>query len=121
MPIKEDGVTYLPEYITAHLMRALFHVRHNPNDRLILQPPANPRAPVWNTPKADYDVIYRGQCVGHIWRFVHDDSPGFAWHWGIRAKDRKHESGHSLTRWEAMEQFRAAWDTLLPDAQAFGQ
>lgn len=113
-----DGLTPLPASITAHLLRALQHVRHAPHCRLLLMPPASGRAPVWDKPKADYDVIWREQTVGRIWRFDYGHQgygEGFPWHWDIRAADRKHESGHSLTLHEAMEHFRSAWDLLEPD------
>jgi hypothetical protein len=32
---------------------------------------ADARAPVWNNPKRDYDVIWRGEKIGRIWRFIY--------------------------------------------------
>jgi hypothetical protein len=108
----------LPDHVVAPLLRALEHVRHAPHCRLYLQAPDSDRAPVWNTPRADYDVIWRGAKVGRIWRFIYrgERHEGWPWHWVIRAEHRPGEEGHALTLHEAMEQFRAAWDRLKPDA-----
>ena len=115
----DDGLTRLPDAMVATLMRALSQVRHNPNDRLLLQPPRDARAPVWHTPKADYDVWYRGQIVGRVWRFIYDEgeAQGYAWHWEMRAPNRKRPWRHALTLHEAMEQFRGTWDATAPDQE----
>lgn len=114
----KDGLTRLPDHIVAPLLRALMHVRHAPHCRLYLQSPDDERAPVWSTRNADYDVVWRGEKVGRIWRFIYtgERHEGYPWHWVIKARDRKDESGHSLTRHEATEQFRTAWDRIDPDA-----
>jgi hypothetical protein len=116
----KDGLVRLPDHITASLMRALMHVRHTPAARLLLKPPEHTRAPVWSTPKADYDVLHRGEKVGRIWRFTYTREPhqDFPWHWTLVSESRKQDSGHSLTLHEAMEHFRHAWDTSTPDQAA---
>jgi len=113
----KDGLMRLPDGIVAPLLRALMQIRHSPHSRLLLQPPGQPRAPVWDARKSDYDVTWRGETVGRIWRHTYEGEPheGFPWHWRIREPRRKEESGHALTLHEAMEQFRAAWDRLAPD------
>jgi hypothetical protein len=100
-------------------MRALVHVRHTPEARLLLQHPENDRAPVWNR-KLDYDVIFRGQKVGRVWRFDYqrDRREGWPWHWDITCDDRKNEWGDAFTLVEAMEQFRATWDRLAPNQRS---
>jgi len=46
------------------MLRLLMHIRHTPEARLLLVPPAHTRAPVCSTPNADYDVMYRGERIG---------------------------------------------------------
>jgi len=113
----KDGLVRLPDHIVAGLLRALASICHTPQSRLHLLPPAGGgRAPVWDTPNADFDVMWRGRRVGRIWRFVYEreECEACPWHWDISAPDRKHEWGHALTLHEAMEQFRTTWDRLEP-------
>jgi hypothetical protein len=113
----KDGLIRLPDQMCAAMLRVLLHIRHTPEARLRLVRPERARAPVWSIPNADYDVTYRGEKVGRIWRFVYRREPheAFPWHWDIQSENRKHEFGHALTLHEAMEQFRATWDSLAPD------
>jgi hypothetical protein len=113
----KDGLVRLPDHIVAPLLRALMHIRHTPQSRLLLEHPTEGRAPGWNI-TTDFDVLWRGQKVGRIWRhiYVREAFEEFPWHWDITAANRRHEWGHSLTLHEAMEQLRLAWDRLEPDA-----
>jgi hypothetical protein len=116
----KDGLARLPDHVVAHLMRALTHVRHTPQNRLLLIPPDAPRGPVVSDARnADYDVCWRGRKVGRVWRYdyVRNPGEGFPWHWSLNAEERKSDWGHCLTLHEAMEQFRNAWDLSAPDAQ----
>ena len=71
----KDGLIRLPDHIVAPLMRALMVVRHNPHSRLLLQPAEHPRPPVWGALKSDYDVTWRGEKVGRIWRHTYEREP----------------------------------------------
>ena len=115
--MSKDGLVRLPDHIVAPLLRALMHVRHTPQSRLLLEHPSSGRAPGWDA-STNFDVLWRGEKVGRIWRhtYVRETFEEHPWHWDISASNRPHEWGHSLTLHEAMEQLRMAWDRLKPES-----
>jgi hypothetical protein len=63
---KRDGIRLLPQRITETLVRAFAALPAVNTDVLILQPAAEPRAPLWEI-KDDYNVLWMGEKVGRIY------------------------------------------------------
>jgi hypothetical protein len=63
---KRDGIRLLPKRITETLVRAFAALPAVNTEVLILQPAAEPRAPLWEI-KDDYNVLWMGEKVGRIY------------------------------------------------------
>ena len=114
----KDGLRRLPDHIVAPLLRTLACIPRRPDGRLLLQKPDEPRPPVALSERdADFNVVWRNQVVGRIWR--HDYSRNTTgemarclWHWERRnVEGRGTQSGHAPTLESAMADFRRAWDS----------
>jgi hypothetical protein len=111
----KDGLRRLPDHIVGPLLRTLMCIPRRPDGRLILQRPEDPRPPVALSERnADFNVLWRSQVVGRIWRHDYSrdtrgDMARYPWHWERRG-ERGEQSGHAPTLESAMADFRRAWD-----------
>jgi hypothetical protein len=118
LPLVKDGVRRLPDHIVAPLLRALMCIPRRPDSRLTLQRLDHDRAPNWDR-KNDYNVIWRGQPIGRIWRHEYNNHSWAGmgpWHWSWHGvADRPDTTGHAPTLEAAMADFRRAWD--IPESK----
>jgi len=116
----KDGLKRLPDHIVAPLLRALMCVERRPDSQLRLQRIDYGRPPGWDA-KTDFNVLFRGQRIGRIWRFdysrdVRGDMGRYPWHWHWRnVVGRADRTGHAPTLESALADFRQAWDAAEPD------
>jgi hypothetical protein len=112
---KRDGIRLLPKRITETLVRAFAALPAVNTDVLILQPAAEPRAPLWEI-KDDYNVLWMGEKVGRIYLNLESfEAREFnrPWYWGFSHPTLGRSAyGRVATRQAAMAALRAAWDQI---------
>ena len=117
-----DNFKWLPDKVVAPLLRALMCIP--PRDkRLYLRRADHPRRPGLDQ-QNDYDIIWRGNRVGRIWRHDYQNHPWSGlglWHWSrCNARGRHVAEGHGPTLEAVMADFRRAWDAVQSRAAVAG-
>jgi hypothetical protein len=107
-----DNFKWLPDRVVAPLLRALMCVP--PQDkRLYLRRAEHPRRPGLDQ-ENDYNILFRGNQVGRIWRYEYPNHPWAGlgpWHWSrCNERGRDVAKGHGSTLAAVMADFRREWD-----------
>jgi hypothetical protein len=113
----KDGLRRLPDHIVGPLLRTLMCIPRRRGRAVDSARPEDPRPPVaLSEGNADFNVVWRNQVVGRIWRHDYSrdttgDMARYPWHWERRnVEGRGTQSGHAPTLESAMADFRRAWD-----------
>jgi hypothetical protein len=106
----KDGLVKLPASVAASMLQAITSIQSALDTRLVLQRPDINRRPGQDR-RYDYNVLWRGQTIGRVWRYDYTQQELPVWHWRWNdVAGKPNRKGHAPTLEAAIADFRRAWD-----------